>query len=119
MRIKQHEMMENLARLAQQGHRYTLDVRKEGIMEHTPGPWTVRFTPAHDGPTAETFGPNAEANARLIAAAPDLLAALERSMFSLHQMAYPITNGHAFELQHCRAPVCVQGRAAIESAKGA
>lgn len=42
---------------------------------HTP--WTVQFLPALDGPTAQTFGPEAEANAHLIAATPALLEALE------------------------------------------
>ena len=59
-------------------------------MTHTPGPWTIEGTRDSDefwvvkdeGPVCEisqTFGyPDAdEANARLIAAAPDLLAALQ------------------------------------------
>ncbi|KKM83064.1 hypothetical protein LCGC14_1313170 [marine sediment metagenome] len=58
------------------------------------------------------------ANARLIAAAPELLKALERSARELHRMAYSISNDHAFETQDCRAEVCVQARAAIKAAKG-
>lgn len=64
------------------------------MTEHTPGPWTPHEQGAHPyrfvcGPSEpvehgeESFlvayatGMNAEANARLIASAPDLLAALE------------------------------------------
>ena len=68
-------------------------------MAHTPGPWQVSIGPPRDAPlrtcvvardlerniatchTPREYGPNvdqAEANARLIAAAPELLAALER-----------------------------------------
>lgn len=52
--------------------------------KHTPGPWTVGDTPAivYDDNACEvamaTFNQESfEANARLIAAAPELLAALE------------------------------------------
>lgn len=57
------------------------------MMAHTPGPWWVDADPGegvevHDGfgRTASVWGEEdtATANARLIAAAPDLLAALRR-----------------------------------------
>ena len=66
-------------------------------MEHTPGPWTIRESVtkperdfaimAHGGIIAEAFERGGrrhetrievEANAKLIAAAPELLSALER-----------------------------------------
>lgn len=60
------------------------------MTQHTAGPWTIRNgnptiidgpheTAPHTYTLAETFGYKAqrEANARLIAAAPDLLAALK------------------------------------------
>ena len=55
--------------------------------EHTPGPWEIPYSPdligivRADGSRkliAQTHGENFAANARLIAAAPELLAALER-----------------------------------------
>lgn len=54
--------------------------------KHTPGPW--KYVTRHDmhgvhdamdNDICETFGEEAEANARLIAAAPDLLADLQRA----------------------------------------
>ena len=50
--------------------------------QHTPGPWTIAMGPhrieVHTTPArAYAFSRSDEANARLIAAAPDLLAALE------------------------------------------
>ncbi len=60
------------------------------MREHTDGPWTATKKSSHyqitdlgDFPLAEVYGMSAfgpelcEANARLISAAPDLLAALE------------------------------------------
>lgn len=54
-------------------------------MQHTPGPWTANgsWVVAADGPIVETVAyarvrsGEAEANARLIAAAPDLLVLAE------------------------------------------
>ena len=52
--------------------------------KHTPGPWKyITWHGQHgvhdamDNDVCETFGEDAEANARLIAAAPELLEALE------------------------------------------
>lgn len=76
------------------------------MSKHTPGPWTVRgHAIEHDFPeTDETMvvgyvedngpsGPEAAANARLIAAAPDLLAALES--FELYPLIAGIEGHHA------------------------
>jgi hypothetical protein len=62
---------------------------------HTPGPWNISGTDTRTGAPAMVSGkgdaaicdlyrrnPDNEANARLIAAAPELLAALERLMAS-------------------------------------
>lgn len=83
--------------------------------QHTPGPWQVQkeALPNRVGITATngrfitwTMGgaPNSEseANARLIAAAPDLLEALE-------VICREFANGH---------PLIQQGRAAIAKARG-
>ena len=71
-----------------------------GTMSHTPGPWKVvrerrRFN-IHDGPlnqglatcyeTGGTLG-RAEANARLIAAAPELLEIAKRAIVNLNDWA--------------------------------
>lgn len=58
------------------------------MSEHTPGPWTVEpwkhYLFSICGPDGvvlgETCMPNSEANARLIAAAPELLAELEAAV---------------------------------------
>lgn len=65
---------------------------------HTPGPWTVwSINPGSlaywglRGPTglAPTLaGPEGEANARLMAAAPELLEALRLAMNDMEEMAY-------------------------------
>ncbi len=56
---------------------------------HTQGPWATYVDSAHDGWIADAEGnliacavrnENMQANARLIAAAPDLLAALETAL---------------------------------------
>jgi len=66
--------------------------------KHTPGPWRFYDTYPNDGEYAEVFGPwgpdyhdripvcgpNAIPDARLIAAAPDLLAALREAIRYLH-----------------------------------
>jgi len=55
--------------------------------KHTPGPWTVDHNHPDDPETATIHDPSGDwvaqtcdANARLIAAAPDMLAALEMSL---------------------------------------
>lgn len=98
--------------------------------QHTHGPWEVK-----DGtmvgvlsqemdqtygmviPHADTYGPNAEADAHLIAAAPDLLEALERAIAPLkiavklsswRQDPTPLECSHALE----------DAKAAIAKARG-
>ncbi len=94
------------------------------IAQHTPGPWGVR--PGHGCYdinagliyVAETIGGmsgnygSEEANACLIAAAPDLLAALEMTDLGLH---------NADERGPCLCSQCAfrqAARAAIVKAKG-
>lgn len=56
-----------------------MNATKQG--EHTPGPWTVRFSPTRqqfivEGPNGWEVGGWNEANARLIASAPEMLSVL-------------------------------------------
>jgi len=69
-------------------------------MSHTPGPWTVseRFNPNDSlrmvvgGPMdawiAKTTGSHSEDNARLIAAAPEMLEALQLAAPILNEVGY-------------------------------
>jgi hypothetical protein len=59
------------------------------VSAHTPGPWTVGFgatdcrwpqVESGDGVIARTYGSRDEENARLLAAAPDLLAACKQTL---------------------------------------
>lgn len=92
---------------------------------HTPGPWVVLRDPQHGGPLVctediaiadvmELEGGTDEANAHLIAAAPDLLAALEdadRLLFHLMKVVpWGRTCGTDFALLNkvlCHAPVAI------------
>ena len=82
------------------------------MTQHTPGPWTVHtnFATAtytvfdEDGNYAETDGDTLTANAALIAAAPDLLAALV-AVLDLH-------------IAHHNHPTHAAARAAIARATG-
>jgi hypothetical protein len=103
--------------------------------QHTPGPWFVAGREIHDRSTeySETGArigntPNsiaeihpvprgdAEANARLIAAAPELLAALEWCEKNLADIALPLADKYG----HCTSMKSAldRARAAIASAKG-
>jgi len=108
----------------------TTTTRIAAIIEHTPGPWAIRHTPrCHSappfleilsGPTVigelfndqtnydnEPTGGEGEANARLVAAAPELLTAVE--------LAYEIMDAQ-FDGEF---PECMQQiRAAITKARG-
>ena len=49
-------------------------------MKHTPGPWRIEWEMAHGGLSVVAtihFHDDTEANARLVAAAPELLEALQ------------------------------------------
>lgn len=92
---------------------------------HTPGPWTYNlYKPgskyqnpavtdkAHNGIVMEVWGQGkecAEANARLIAAAPDLLAACEAALIRIKE--YEIVNDY-------HHPLVRQLERAIDMAKG-
>ena len=92
--------------------------------KHTPGPWGVKgwrvtipgtgeVTLAAPGVTTAT----ADANARLISAAPELLAALEWALKNLEEIAIP-----EFEFQGrvtSMNEAAIKARAAIAKAKGA
>jgi len=69
--------------------------------QHTPGPWAIEpdalgeysIVTDNGGTIADIYGRN-PANARLIAAAPDLLAALERLVTLMHIVGdEPFRNG--------------------------
>ena len=94
--------------------------------KHTPGPWTtynpstaqlyysLRITSETDGHDVAALIPNGknaerwEANARLIAAAPDLLAALDEMLGDAETMNAPYRND----------AICERARAAIAKATG-
>ena len=93
-------------------------IRRTFTEQHTPGPWkAVKLELAskvfwkamcRDGNLPET-----EANARLIAAAPELLAALERILIAHDTDNCGVVNGEAI-LSHSFAS---QARAAIAKAR--
>ena len=71
------------------------------MADHTPGPWRVLFPGIYDVenpyPIAkvhktERNGPEIDANARLIAAAPDMLEALEAAKRVMGPMATSFPN---------------------------
>ena len=94
------------------------------VAEHTPGPWTtsrgdlgllrLNARPSERGRTLHlaTFAEASDDDARLIAAAPDLLAALEELQAWVDKasdLGVPL---------HLESPVCADARAAIAKAKG-
>lgn len=94
------------------------------MAQHTEGPWVANSS--HDGlgwrvesdavgypndgwcVCSELIGPDADANARLIAAAPELLEALEGLLRGLGPNGYVLPAG---------APATVKARAVIAKAK--
>ena len=93
------------------------------MMEHTQGPWEViggtvivskedRYYIAHTPEVAEDRFWETRANARLIAAAPELLEALE-SLIREHDC-----EASAFEDSLCECKLCTPARAAIAKARG-
>lgn len=100
-------------------------------MPHTPGPWGFTY----DGSSDWSIGPaddpqarriasvwdrddaRAEANVRLIAAAPELLAALKLLARGNGQLCFcEMAIGNPMLKEHSRA--CVNARAAIQKAEG-
>ena len=101
--------------------------RENAKIRHTPGPWVARrlekegfcyedvmdeygyyIATCHEGVRCES---NAGANARLIAAAPDLLASLQRIVAVLDKQ---VASPHLAE----RASPLAQAKAAISKATG-
>jgi hypothetical protein len=97
----------------------------------TPGPWSAVhgvLLPDDEGHTrsfirpikgegyqiAQTVGPNGEANARLIAAAPDMLAALEQ----IAQGGNTVTSDLPYGRGKSRDEMASIARAALALAKG-
>ena len=87
--------------------------------QHTPGPWSVSklatpdYAPefaihAGDDDLARTMNGDSEANARLIAAAPDLLAALQR-ILSVRCFRNDLSAEHHAALNDCRAAIAEAG----------
>lgn len=94
--------------------------------QHTPGPWFVHGGEAKDVCVVSRSGlvtlvsrtHGDVANARLIAAAPDLLAALRIAADELEKAvarSLPLSKAHLA----AQAPVVVDARAAIAKATGA
>jgi len=96
--------------------------------KHTPGPWTItrKHTPPIFDRGCIAIGPDiaaiqvpeldtaSEANSRLIAAAPDLLAALDRLANAVDAHCRAITTAALIELDDAT----INARAAIAKAKG-
>lgn len=87
------------------------------MSKHTPGPWKLDREVVVDREDLEvaTVDVNQgkwEANARLIAAAPELLEALRWMAQTVHQ------SHHEGELETCRKATCVAARDAAAKAEG-
>ena len=104
------------------------DVRKEGDVEHTPGPWKAKIEDDDNfgisagwTDVAKVYNdeddPVCKANAHLIAAAPVLLAALETCEIALADLDACEANVGACLTPNCNQALG-QARAAIEMAKG-
>ena len=98
----------------------------EETMTHTPGPWSVgtgskAYCVCSDLPDTDPSSIVAENierydDARLIAAAPDLLEELEETASVAHRMGCP--DGEYGLLERCTQPLCIRAYAAIKAAKG-
>jgi hypothetical protein len=92
---------------------------------HTPGPWELRgsrlVTDSNGVVIAERIGSNGpgtpEANAALIAAAPELLAALEGLLSERYALEEPEEFDEAGNWTS-NSPASVKARAAIRKARG-
>lgn len=111
----------------------TSDETKAGRAAHTPGPWRIGdagatiFGPPNGNPSPVTIcamaGPRGDsrANARLIASAPDLLAALKAIVAALEQPVQYSSLRMAESSDILRADAAAAAniaRAAIERAEG-
>ena len=99
----------------------TNETKQAAVAGHTPGPWHVTY----DGTVKSASGTVADCigiervrmnNARLIAAAPDLLAALERAASALEYAAHLERNKKMIATLNQHA---TDARAALNKAKGA
>src|SRR5690606_804850 len=106
---------------AERGERGRAGRRERSMTtKHTPGPWAVRYdyvvqAPSFDdgrlAPVAQPYGVNSDgtdlfANARLIAAAPELLAALtEAEVFMAGFEGDELQDGIDAKLQQARAAI--------------
>lgn len=87
---------------------------------HTPGPWSMRATPEssnHDFAVdigRDYVGLFVEADARLIAAAPELLEALQDAIAAVKVFHGPV----AWDTYWNHSPECKRWRAAIAKATG-
>ena len=114
------------------------------MSKHTPGPWALRRDPGHFDSLTEITGGicgntkpfrftlevsiggdtdihTLEANARLIAAAPDLLEALEQTLqlaIDWEDEARGTWQDEALGFSHNDDPIIKKARAAIAKAKG-
>jgi len=94
--------------------------------KHTPGPWTVKGKQSIRGPNSEyidkTNWSNGEADARLIAAAPDLLEALRSTLADLERLATAEARANMAPTGQPRRTVALDkwnaARAAIAKAEG-
>jgi hypothetical protein len=89
---------------------------------HTPGPWLV-VPPSAERPSRAMVGTDevtiydvpltrqTEANARLIAAAPELLQLVEVAVCAIHSL-------HWQPFDVCPDAFCMEARATLASAKG-
>lgn len=92
--------------------------------KHTPGPWscdhgdTPTVYPDNDkdyGIIADVYGDQAQANARLIAAAPELLEALKEMLTGLEEVNIP-NDGHSVISTSYTMDIILKARKALDKA---
>lgn len=95
------------------------------MSKHTPGPWSLwgKANPSQvisyeHGFIAQTVGGNDEANARLIAAAPELLIELRQAVIQMEMAAECIQEGRYDEALLHASSLMRSKRAAIAKATG-
>lgn len=93
------------------------------MTKHTPGPWFAHWPEirAYGGIVAElnTIESRGEADARLIAAAPDLLSALQKFVQLSQNAGVALTAEHIAECKRDIINHCHVARALIAKAGGA